>query len=294
MFKDISLSIDNNKINFEYSNEEDKVKIRTIDELKTNSILKIFYDENIYEIKLNKNTKFDLGKSGEMFIYLDNKELIFSVVLKNNYFVKSVYKYVNNLINKDILIEEINIFLNSKVGEKHNKDITNLLLSIENENKDIESLILSNEDEYERICNLLVNNKAYIDIAKNMSDLDLMLLITSYIFVPHIPKISQESFNDLINVTKTYDNALENMWRLSMNFDCRGYNYNLLDDFFVNSKNVWYLGEYISGVHQVNQEIIVNKIIKTNDKDFIKQILKDNYIVDKLDKKYVDILEENI
>ena len=85
MFKDISLSIDNNKIDFEYNIEGDKIIIKTIDELKINSNLKIFYDENIYEIKLNKNTKYDLGKSGEIFIHLDNKQFNFSVILKNNF-----------------------------------------------------------------------------------------------------------------------------------------------------------------------------------------------------------------
>ena len=221
----------------------------------------------------------------------------FSVILKNNYFVKSVYKYINKLTNKDTLIEEINIFLNSKVGKKYNKDITNLLLSIENKDKGIEDLILDNENEYERIFNLLINNKTYINIAKDMSDLELMLLITSYIFVPSVPKIDQESFNNLVNVAKTYDNALENIWRLGMNYDGRGYDYNLLDDFFVNSKNVWYLGEYISGINQVkqdNQETIVNKIINTADKDFIKQILKDNFIANCLDKKYRERLEKSV
>ena len=62
MFKDIKLSIDNNKINFGWIIEEDAIIIRTTDELKIDSILKIFYDENIYEIKLNKNTKYNLGK----------------------------------------------------------------------------------------------------------------------------------------------------------------------------------------------------------------------------------------
>ena len=294
MLKDINLSIDNNEINFEYNIEEDTIIIRTTDELKINSILKIYYDENIYEIKLNKSTKYNLEKSGEIFIHLDNKEMNFSVILKKNYFVKSVYKYINKLISKDILIEEINIFLNSKVGNKYNKDITNLLLNIENKDKSIEDLILDNENEYERIFNLLINNKIYINIVKDMNDLELMLLITSYIFVPYAPKINQERFNNLVNVAKTYDNALENIWRLGMNYDSKGYDYNLLDDFFVNSKNVWYLGEYISSINQVKQETIVNKIINTSDKDFIKQILKDNFIANCLDKKYKEILEENI
>ena len=82
-----------------------------------------------------------------------------------------------------------------------------------------------------------------------MSALELMLLITSYIFVPFTPNIDQDGFNDLVNVAKNYDNALENIWRLGMNYDRKGYNFDLLDNFFVDSKNVYYLGEYISIIH---------------------------------------------
>ena len=294
MFKDIRLSIDNNKVDFEYEIDEDKVIIKIIDELEIGKNLKIFYDENIYEIKLNNSTKFSEGKAGEILINLDIKKLSFSVILKNNFFVKSVYKYMNKLINKDILINEIKIFLNSKIGKKYKKDLNVLLDNIENKDKSLEELIINNENEYERIFDLTIHNKTYIDIAKNMSDLELMLLITSYIFVPFTPNIDQNCFNDLVNVAKNYDNALENIWRLGMNYDRKGYNFDLLDNFFVDSKNVYYLGEYISGIHQINQEKIVNKIIKTKDKEFIKQILKDNFIVDNLDEEYKNLLESSI
>ena len=218
----------------------------------------------------------------------------FSIILKNNFFVKSVYKYINKLINKDILINEIKIFLNSKVGKKYKKDLNILLENIENKDKSLEDLIINNENEYERIFDLTIHNKTYIDIANNMSALELMLLITSYIFVPFTPNIDQDGFNDLVNVAKNYDNALENIWRLGMNYDRKGYNFDLLDNFFVDSKNVYYLGEYISIIHQINQEKIVNTIVKTKDKEFIKQILENDIIVDNLDEKYKNILESNI
>ena len=294
MFKDIRLSIDNNKVDFEYEIDEDKVIIKTIDELEIGKNLKIFYDENIYEIKLNNSTKFSEGKAGEILINLDVKKLSFSVILKHNFFVKSVYKYMNKLINKDILINEIKIFLNSKIGKKYKKDLNVLLDNIENKDKSLEELIINNENEYERIIDLTIHNRTYIDIVKNMSDLELMLLITSYIFVPFTPNIDQNCFNDLVNVAKNYDNALENIWRLGMNYDRKGYNFDLLDNFFVDSKNVYYLGEYISSIHQINQEKIVNTIIKTKDKEFIKQILENDIIVDNLDEKYKNILESNI
>lgn len=294
MFKDISLYIDNNKVDFEYEINKDKVIIKTIDELEIGKKLKIFYDENIYEIKLNNSTKFSKGKAGEIFINLDIKKLSFSVILKNNFFVKSVYKYINKLINKDILINEIKIFLNSKVGKKYKKDLNILLENIENKDKSLEELIINNENEYERIFDLTIHNKTYIDIAKNMSALELMLLITSYIFVPFTPNIDQDGFNDLVNVAKNYDNSLENIWRLGMNYDRKGYNFDLLDNFFVDSKNVYYLGEYISLIHQINQEKIVNTIVKTKDKRFIKQILENDTIVDNLDEEYKNILKSSI
>lgn len=294
MFKDISLYIDNNKVVFEYETDKDKIIIKTIDELEIKKNLKIFYDENIYEIKLNSNTKFSKGKAGEIIINLDIKKLSFSVILKNNFFVKSVYKYINKLINKDILINEIKIFLNSRVGKKYKKDLNILLENIENKDKSLEELIINNKNEYERIVDLTIHNKTYIDIAKNMSALELMLLITSYIFVPVIPKIDQDCFNDLVNVAKNYDNALENIWRLGMNYDSKGYNFDLLDNFFVDSKNVYYLGEYISSIYQIRQEKIVDAIIKTKDEGFIKQILENDIIVDILDEEYKNILKSSI
>lgn len=294
MFKDISLYIDNKKVFFEYEIDKDKIIIKTIDELEIGKKLNIFYDENIYEIKLNSNTKFSKGKAGEIIINLDIKKLSFSVILKNNFFVKSVYKYINKLINKDILINEIKIFLNSRVGKKYKKDLNILLDNIENKDKSLEELIINNKNEYERIVNLTIHNKTYIDIAKNMSALELMLLITSYIFVPVTPKIDQDCFNDLVNVAKNYDNALENIWRLGMNYDKKGYNFDLLDNFFVDSKNVYYLGEYISSIHQINPKKIVNTIVKTKDEGFIKQILENEIIVDNLDEEYKNILESSI
>lgn len=294
MFKDISLYIDNKKAFFEYEIDKDKIIIKTIGELEIGKKLIIFYDENIYEIKLNSNTKFSKGKAGEIIINLDIKKLSFSVILKNNFFVKSVYKYINKLINKDILINEIKIFLNSRVGKKYKKDLNILLDNIENKDKSLEELIINNKNEYERIVDLTIHNKTYIDIAKNMSALELMLLITSYIFVPVTPKIDQDCFNDLVNVAKNYDNALENIWRLGMNYDRKGYNFDLLDNFFVDSKNVYYLGEYISSIYQINQEKIVDTIVKTKDEGFIKQILENNIIVDILDEEYKNILKSSI
>ena len=41
-----------------------------------------------------------------------------------------------------------------------------------------------------------------------------------------------------------------------MTYDEYGFNYDIIDKFFINSKNVYYLSEYINGALQVNQEKI--------------------------------------
>ena len=64
--------------------------------------------------------------------------------------------------------------------------------------------MLERNDEQNRIVNLLINNELYITLVKQMTDQDLMLLITYYIYAPMIPKIDQETFNNLVNSAITY------------------------------------------------------------------------------------------
>lgn len=294
MLKDLKLFINNNKINYEYKVDKDKLIINTITELEEDENIKIFYSEDIYEINLDRNTNFTKGKNGEIFIKINNKKLSFSVILKNNFFVKCIYEFINELIDKDNLINRINLFINSKAGKIYKKDLNNLLELIENNEKDLEELLINNEFEQQRISNLLLNNNTYLNIRKNMSDLDLMLLITSYIFLHIPPEISQEKFNELVNIAKNYDYALENVWRLGMHYAQRGYNYDLLDELFVNSKDIYYLGEYISGIIQVDKEKIVNKIIEIKDNEFIRKILNDELIIGMLSTENKEKLEKSL
>lgn len=282
MFKDIRLYVNDDKINYEYKVDNDRLIINTITKLEKDSILEIFYDENVYEINLNQFINYRLGKNGEIFFHLNDEEYSFSVHLKDNFFVKSVYEFVNNLKDKEDLINNIKLFINSKSDKKNKNELNKLLELIENKEKDLEELLLNNDDEYERISNLLLNNSIYLDIVKNMTDLERMLLITAYIFMYKVPEISQDKFEDLVMIAENYDNSLENIWRLGMNYDQRGYNFDLLDKFFVSSKDVWYLEEYISGIIQVDKEKIVDKIIETKDKEFIKNILENNNLIDRL------------
>ncbi len=295
MFKDIKVFNDNESIEYTYK-IDDGLLLFSIENgnKKQYDNLKIIYDENIYQINLSNSIKYKNLNAGEILIFLENDTTNFSFKVNINYkfFVKAVYKFINKFIDKDTLIKEINIFLKSKIGQKYNNELVKLLDEIENKDVSIEELMLEENDEVNRITNLLLNNEIYITLANQMNNQDLMLLITYYIFAPIVPNTDQQTFNDLVNSAIQYDYPLEKVWRLAMNYDSRGYNYDLIDEFFVNSKDSYYLAEYISGVIQVNKEKIVNMIIQTKDKEFIKSLLKDNFIQNHLEEKHINDLEK--
>ena len=295
MFKDIKVFNDNETFEYNYK-MDDGLLLFSIENgnKKQYDNLKIIYDENIYQINLSNNIKYKNLNAGEILIFLENNTTDFSFKVNINYkfFIKTVYKFFNKFIDKDTLIQEINIFLKSKIGQKYNKELVKLLDEIENKDVSIEELMLEENDEINRITNLLLNNEIFITLADQMTNQDLMLLITYYIFAPIVPNTDQQTFNDLVNSAIQYDYPLKKVWRLAMNYDSRGYNYDLIDEFFVNSKDSDYLAEYISGVIQVNKEKIVNMIIQTKDKEFIKALLKDNFIQNHLEEKHINDLEQ--
>ena len=292
MFKDVRLFIDNKKIEYEYKLDGKKIVINSLNGIK-GSTLKIYFDENIYEIKFKSSTKIDNMLPGEIYLTLKKDNISFNVNLKDNFFVKSVYKFINGTIDKKALMEEIELFINNSSRKKINEDLNKLLLDIDNNDKELGELIIDNQDDYSRVFDLLVKNKTYLSFAKNMNMTELMLLITSYIYAPYTPKIDQETFNELVEEAKRYSHPYENVWRLAMNYDRKDYNYDLIDSFFVNSKDIWYLGEYISGVLQIDKEKIINMIVETLDKNFINQVINNSMIMGLLDDNCKNILNSN-
>ncbi len=103
--------------------------------------------------------------------------------------MESPYKFINGFIDKDTLIQEIDIFLKSKIGVKYKNKLAKLLEEIENENVSVEELLLEANDERNRIITLLLNNELFITLEEQMNNQDLMLLIIYYISAPMISKI---------------------------------------------------------------------------------------------------------
>ena len=288
MYNDLRIIVDNKRIDYIIDITKDKLIIKCND--INSDKLKIYYDNNIYKLIIKAKSyesdtiNIDLTKE-------EQKEFIFIVELKDNYLVKTVYKYINELIDKDKLIEEINLF--KKYNNKYTNDLNNLINKLNN-SEEIENLILNNQNEYIRITNILINDDTYKKTVKKMTTHELMLLITWYISMTKIPNIDQDLFNDLVNDAINSDNSLENVWRLAMNYDEHGFNYNIVDEFFINSKDAYYLSEYICGVIQVNQEKIVNMLIESKDKELITEFLNKYIVTSNLEDKYVNMLKEYI
>ena len=288
MYNDLRIIVNNKRIDYIIDITKDKLIIKCND--INSDKLKIYYDNNIYKLIIKAKSyesdtiNIDLTKE-------EQKEFIFIVELKDNYLVKTVYKYINELIDKDKLIEEINLF--KKYNNKYTNDLNNLINKLNN-SEEIENLILNNQNEYIRITNILINDDTYKKTVKKMTTHELMLLITWYISMTKIPNIDQDLFNDLVNDAINSDNSLENVWRLAMNYDEHGFNYNIVDEFFINSKDAYYLSEYICGVIQVNQEKIVNMLIESKDKELITEFLNKYIVTSNLEDKYVNMLKEYI
>ena len=122
---------------------------------------------------------------------------------------------------------------------------------------------------------------------------ELMLSITNDM-PEKPPKIDQNKFEQIVKDAICSDDSLEKVWRIAMTYDEYGFNYDIIDKFFIDSKDTYYLSEYISVVLQINQEKIVNMMIEQGDKNLINEFLNKYIGVSGLQEKYVNILKEYI
>lgn len=285
MFKDIRVFLDDKLTEYVYEVKDNKI-ICYLSVDNQYKYLDIVYDENIYEkISFIENIDVSQLSASKLRIDLGNKMnnlFRFNIEINYKYFIKTVYKYINNFINTNELLLELGIFKKVIINEDYKNEISLLIDEI--------NLNMIKNENAEEIEELIVNNKLYLSLLQLINDKDLMLLITYYISCKKPPKIDQTTFNKLVKLAIDY--SLEKVWRLAMNYDLKGYNYDLIDEFFVNSKNAWYLSEYISSVYQINQEKIINMIIANDDRSFISELLQDNYFQEYVEEKYKKMLEQ--
>ena len=292
MFDDISIFKDNKRINYTYEVKDNKLLVK-IDTNSNYEKIEVVIDYNVYENISFKNGVKVTTEDSRLFEINDYyKYISFDISIKSNYLVKVVFDFINRHINKNELLKELIVF--KKCKNEYLKDINELVKEI-NKGPDLkEDSFIKEEEENIRIDNILIKNKLYTTLAEKMSLKELMLLITYYISSNKIPQIDDNTFNELVKEAINSLYPLETVWRLAMNYDRRGYNYDDIDKFFIDSRDTWYIGEYISGVYQADLDKILKMIIDTKDKKFIKDVLNEPVITSYLGEEEIKLLEKEL
>ena len=177
----------------------------------------------------------------------------------------------NRLETIERIVSNINIILESDNLEKdlrekieHRKEY---LLEDKKKVKDGGKL-------YESIYILLADNKLINHFWKSINDYELLEFIAQYISVPIPPQIDQEKFNDLVKVG-IKNNEREWLWRLAFNYNRKNKDFSLIEDYFIEKKDSYYLTELISAVREdLDMKKLKEKVLATKDKKFITSVKK--------------------
>lgn len=177
----------------------------------------------------------------------------------------------NRLETIERIVSNINIILESDNLEKdlrekieHRKEY---LLEDKKKVKDGGKL-------YESIYILLADNKLINHYWESINDYELLEFIAQYISVPIPPQIDQEKFNDLVKVG-IKNNEREWLWRLAFNYNRKNKDFSLIEDYFIEKKDSYYLTELISAVREdLDMKKLKEKVLATNDKKFITSVKK--------------------
>ncbi len=133
---------------------------------------------------------------------------------------------------------------------------------------------------YEKLFKLLTHFPVYNKYCSQMDDLALLEFITNYISVPLPPPITQEAFDDLVSAGIKEDKK-ESLWRLAMNYNYKNKDFSKIEDYFILKRDSYYLAELISGVNEdLDLDRLIDKVLKTNDLEFIKKLVCTEYIQD--------------
>jgi hypothetical protein len=271
MFIGISIYIDSRKVDYDYmiSNRRLYVSFKINDNSKK---LTIHYDDNIYDDIKVETGNYDF-KHGYLEMDLEKNKINFfefSLCANYKYYVKLVYEYVNGNHKKEDLIKRLQALYDLNKED----DVLDRIKVLEEMKLDDKFLYY----EVDKLTEDILMNDYYDKLCEKMDDYDFLNIITDSITSSKPYSIDQEKLNDLVLVAKAHEYASENIWRLAMTYDEMGYDYSKIEEYFVSCKDVYYLGEYISGVYQKNLDYIIDLVIKTNDKEYIKKVLDNDFI----------------
>lgn len=177
----------------------------------------------------------------------------------------------NRLETIERIVSNINIILESDNLEKdlrekieHRKEY---LLEDKKKVKDGGKL-------YESLFTLLADNDLINYYCDLLNDYELLEFIAQYISVPMPPQISQEKFDKIVKVGIENDER-EWLWRLAFNYNRKNKDFSLIEDYFIEKKDSYYLTELISAVREdLDMKKLKEKVLATKDKKFITSVKK--------------------
>ena len=113
-------------------------------------------------------------------------------------------------------------------------------------------------------------------------------------FYTIVTELTQDEFDELVNKLMKEDQAKTLTILVSIYWD---YNRNKIIDYFINKKDVEellsfldYCNDFSTEKNQLDQKYIVDKMLETSDKKFIKEILESNNLYFLNDEKEKDRL----
>lgn len=223
-------------------------------------------EELIHLLEKIDKRKFSKEENKEIDKLLEDVKIIVE-----NVPVKIEQVEVNRISNIEHLLESCKKTLDSDNLDKEGRGF--LENQYNNMLKDKEK-VRDSGPRYEKLFELLTQFPTYTKYRKQMNDLELLEFITQYISVPLPPKITQEGFEDLVSVGIKEDKR-ESLWRLAVNYNQKEKDFSKIEDYFILKRDDYYLIELISAVEEdLETNKLIEKIIKTNDRDFINNVIK--------------------
>ena len=219
--------------------------------------------ESLEELGLNnfsKEEKISINKLiDDIKIIKDKTANEIDEIEKNR--LETIERIVSNI---NIILESDNLEKDLREKIEHRKEY---LLEDKKKVKDGGKL-------YESIYILLADNKLINHYWDLMNDYELLEFIAQYISVPIPPQIDQEKFNDLVEVGIENDER-EWLWRLAFNYNRKNKDFSLIEDYFIEKKDSYYLTELISAVREdLDMKKLKEKVLATKDKKFITSVKK--------------------
>ena len=130
---------------------------------------------------------------------------------------------------------------------------------------------LDSHDKWFKIVEFIDENDFFNKSFDSLNDYELLEFITQYICTPLPPQLEQNRFDDLIRVGIENDER-EWIWRMAVNYQYSGLNFDLIIDYFIEVKDSYYLSELMFALFDTLD--IDSLIDKIKDDDLKKDMLE--------------------